>query len=214
MGGFAIQTEQLKLGYPPNVQTLVIEEPGLLHILEHVPEILPDLPESDMLDKSKANLLAKSIVCLQAFWFCVQCVARLSQGASISLLEPNTLGHCLCTFVTYAIWWKKPADIDGPTFLTMSDNLRQHVALMGLFSGDEDTLPAFPRVPGFILHGQPEVDISDDPGRYLKLPRTEQPHDPQLYEEVMTRLFLGDRLASRVYVFCGKILDDFRLMNH
>ena len=73
MGGFAIQTEQLKLGYPPNVQTLVIEEPGLLHILEHVPEILPDLPESDILDKSKANLLAKSIVCLQAFWLRSAC---------------------------------------------------------------------------------------------------------------------------------------------
>ncbi|THX49705.1 hypothetical protein D6D08_09929, partial [Aureobasidium pullulans] len=187
MGGFAIQTEQLKLGYPPNVQTLVIEEPGLLHILEHVPEILPDLPESDILDKSKANLLAKSIVCLQAFWFCIQCVARLSQGASISLLELNTLGHCLCTFVTYAIWWKKPADIDGPTFLPMSDKLRQHVALMDLYSRHEKTVPA-------LAHRV----ISDHPRPNYG--SRHEPHDERLYQKIMTRHSLGERLASRVYV--------------
>ncbi|THV67146.1 hypothetical protein D6D28_07722 [Aureobasidium pullulans] len=61
MGGFAIQAENLGLGCPEEVTTLVLDEAGLLYVLDKLPEVFPDLPESEILDKSKASTLAKSI---------------------------------------------------------------------------------------------------------------------------------------------------------
>lgn len=37
---------------------------------------LPNLSEEEINSKSKANGLAKSIVCLQALWFIAQCLTR------------------------------------------------------------------------------------------------------------------------------------------
>ena len=39
-------------------------------------EILPDLSEEEIQSKSKANGLAKSLVCIQALWFIAQCITR------------------------------------------------------------------------------------------------------------------------------------------
>ena len=38
--------------------------------------ILPDLSEDEIQSKSKANGLAKSLVCVQALWFIAQCITR------------------------------------------------------------------------------------------------------------------------------------------
>ena len=54
-----------------------------------------------------------------ATWFCAQCFARLGQRVGISLLELNTLGHALCAFLTYWIWWHKPLDIKRPVKITL-----------------------------------------------------------------------------------------------
>ena len=47
-------------------------------------------------------------------WFCAQCIARLSQGLGISLLELSTFGHALVTLFIYCVWWSKPLDIRQP----------------------------------------------------------------------------------------------------
>lgn len=39
-------------------------------------EVLPDLSEEEIQSKSKANPLAKSLVCIQALWFIAQCITR------------------------------------------------------------------------------------------------------------------------------------------
>ena len=39
-------------------------------------EVLPDLSEEEIQSKSKANGLAKSVVCIQAIWFIAQCITR------------------------------------------------------------------------------------------------------------------------------------------
>jgi len=54
-----------------------------------------------------------------AAWFCAQCFARLGQRVGISLLELNTLGHALCAFLIYWIWWDKPLDVRNPEQLTL-----------------------------------------------------------------------------------------------
>lgn len=41
---------------------------------------LPNLSEEEMNSKSKANELAKSLVCIQALWFIAQCLTRRKPG--------------------------------------------------------------------------------------------------------------------------------------
>ena len=44
--------------------------------LESGREIIPDLSEERIKSKSKANGLAKALVCIQALWFIAQCLTR------------------------------------------------------------------------------------------------------------------------------------------
>ncbi|KAK4447260.1 hypothetical protein QBC34DRAFT_467878 [Podospora aff. communis PSN243] len=73
---------------------------GLLVLAKKYLELVPDLPRSYIEDKSKGSGLAKFIVCAQAAWFCIQCLARIVQNLGISLLELNVLGHAICALIT------------------------------------------------------------------------------------------------------------------
>ena len=55
--------------------------------------ILPDIAEADILDKSKANGLAKALVLVQALWLLVQVIGRLIAKLPVTLLEVNTVAH-------------------------------------------------------------------------------------------------------------------------
>jgi hypothetical protein len=68
--------------------------------------LLPVIPLSDIKDKSKADGLAKGVVCLQAAWMVVQAASRLAYGLPVSLLEVNTIGHVICAMIIYAFWCK------------------------------------------------------------------------------------------------------------
>jgi hypothetical protein len=54
---------------------------------------LPDVPERDILDKSKANDMAKALVVIQASWMLLQTLGRLIFGLPVTLLEVNTVAH-------------------------------------------------------------------------------------------------------------------------
>jgi hypothetical protein len=57
------------------------------------------------------------VTCVQAAWFCSQCIARMSSGLAISLLELNTFAHCVSAFFIYGFWWHKPYDVTSHTFI-------------------------------------------------------------------------------------------------
>lgn len=44
--------------------------------LESGREIIPNISEEEIKSKSKANGLAKALVCIQALWFIAQCLTR------------------------------------------------------------------------------------------------------------------------------------------
>ena len=118
MGGFAFDTSDAEPNFLPNHRSrLCISVYGLSYIAMKAPELIPDIAEKQIKDKSKADSLAKFIVCLQALWFCVQCITRVSQRKAISLLELNTFAHAFCALLIYALWWYKPQDIKEPTLL-------------------------------------------------------------------------------------------------
>ena len=79
--------------------------------------LLPTMSEKDIRDKSKADGLAKTIVCLQAGWMVLQTVVRLAFGLPVTLFEVNTIGHVVCAVLIYALWWHKPRLINEPTVI-------------------------------------------------------------------------------------------------
>ena len=138
MGGFAFDTSNAKPNFLPNGRSRLALNPwGLEYLAEHAPHLIPDISKEVIKDKSNADSLAKFIVCLQAIWFCVQCVVRIAQRQAISLLELNTLGHAIRVLLVYALWWHKPLDIDSPVLLD-GDEAWELCALMCVNSSARD----------------------------------------------------------------------------
>ena len=71
MGGFAIQTDDPdQPKYIPGSTQLSVTAHGIAILAEHGQ--LPDIPESSIKDKSKANNIAKFLAIVQVGWLLVQ----------------------------------------------------------------------------------------------------------------------------------------------
>jgi hypothetical protein len=120
-GGFAFSPQKYNLSFLKSEEYmsdfLVLTPPGVELLAQLDIEVPTAISKADINDKAKSNSLQKALVCAQAAWFCVQCVFRLAQGLSISLLELNTFAHALCALLVYLLWWNKPLDIEQPTIL-------------------------------------------------------------------------------------------------
>jgi len=91
---------------------------------------LPDIPKAVINDKSKADSITKALVCTQAGWFILQLIGRLADHLPITLLEINTLGHVICAFVLYGLWWEKPLNIVEPIVLPGVDEMLSFAAFL------------------------------------------------------------------------------------
>lgn len=79
-------------------------------------DIQPDMfriPESEIKDLSKADVITKAFAIIQCTWLVVQSVSRVAQGYAISLLELATLAFIFCAFVMHVFWWNKPFDVES-----------------------------------------------------------------------------------------------------
>ena len=118
MGGFAMDSSDASEPFLPEGKTrAALTTEGLLFVLKHEPDLLPDVSETQIVDKSKADGLKKLLVCIQAAWFCTSCISRLATSLPISLLELNAMGHAACALLIYAMWWEKPLDVSEPTLI-------------------------------------------------------------------------------------------------
>ena len=145
MGGFAISTlsplsDTSTSFHPRSHPRTTLTPNGLAFLLTHIPNALPRLTAPEILDKSKADGLKKTLVCLQATWFCVSTVTRLIQHLPISLLELNSVAHALCALVIYACWWDKPLDVGEPTVISAAEGsegekVAELAAYMWMISG-------------------------------------------------------------------------------
>lgn len=136
MGGFAFDTTGLpdnKRFLPGDRDRVTLSAAAVRFLAEHEPSVLPDLSEEELKDRSKANALAKGLVCVQTIYFIIQCIFRLSEGLSISLLELNTCAHAICAIVIYGLWWHKPLDI-GESYLIRGEKMHTICALLCHFS--------------------------------------------------------------------------------
>ncbi len=85
MGGIAFEIPEIEsekfLPSDNNGKTkefCFISEAGIYSLsrLEKSRNVFPDLSEEEIKSKSKANGLAKALVCMQALWFIAQCITR------------------------------------------------------------------------------------------------------------------------------------------
>ncbi|KAH0602950.1 uncharacterized protein H6S33_007954 [Morchella sextelata] len=117
MGGYTFSLA----GYPRGQnRTLVVEAEGLLHLLRSGALSAYSLStlRDDVSDRSKADALAKLLVCLQAGWMVINCLCRVSSGLPVTLLELNVLAHVVFAVLMYIFWWRKPHDVRHPISLS------------------------------------------------------------------------------------------------
>ncbi|KAF2138731.1 uncharacterized protein K452DRAFT_290381 [Aplosporella prunicola CBS 121167] len=131
-GGFAVDSSSF---WPEKRLTFTLD--GILELAKA--GILPKTSNSEISDKSKANIVAKLLVCIQAGWFIVQCVARLVQGLPLTLLEIHVLTHVVCAFLMYFFWIDKPYDVGQPIFFK-DENVVNFAALFAVDVHLEDTV--------------------------------------------------------------------------
>lgn len=138
IGGYAIESP-LPNPPPPKSKTsnqpspyLTLTVPGILFLAFH--GLLPNTAPTAIADKSKADYVAKTLVCIQAAWFMLQCIGRTAQKLPLTLLEIHVLAHVLCAFAMYFLWVDKPYDVGSP-IVVEGDRVRELGALWALDGG-------------------------------------------------------------------------------
>ncbi|KAJ3479727.1 hypothetical protein NLI96_g8855 [Meripilus lineatus] len=83
---------------------------------------VPRINEQVIQDKSKSDMLTKTIALFRVAWFILQLCARYHENLAITELEIFTLAFCVLNFATYALWWKKPFAVDRGYVIRWRDN--------------------------------------------------------------------------------------------
>ncbi|KAF8660664.1 hypothetical protein AX16_001577, partial [Volvariella volvacea WC 439] len=96
-------------------QVVGVSKPGKLHVDWRSMEI-PYIPEKEIRDHGKGDILSKAVVVVQTTWFVAQCIARNIQGLILTELELVTLAFATLNVITYALWWDKPLNIGYPIY--------------------------------------------------------------------------------------------------
>jgi hypothetical protein len=113
MGGFAYEVHDMSDDLP----YIALTPEGFLYFAK-AKLITPDvLNDQEIADKSKADSLGKFLVCVQALWLVVNCIARKASGMATTLVELNVIVHVVVTILVYGLWWHKPLAVGNPTHL-------------------------------------------------------------------------------------------------
>jgi hypothetical protein len=75
---------------------------------------VPILTARQIHDKSKGNAISKGLVMLQVAWFIMQLITRAIYHIETTQLEVGTLAFAVLNFLTYAVWWYKPLNVECP----------------------------------------------------------------------------------------------------
>jgi hypothetical protein len=109
MGGFVLQSPD----FPP----FPVDSQQMLYLVREGYISFPDVDKQTIQDKNKADGFARLIMILQTTWFVVQVVARAFQHLAVSTVELAVLGFVFCTYISTALWLKKPLDVGTPIVL-------------------------------------------------------------------------------------------------
>ena len=115
MGGFIVDVSSLH----NTLSRLTISPKGLAFLAKHGHFV--KMSDAAIRDKSKADMLVKSLACIQVSWMLVQTIARKVVGYPITLLEVHTLVHVGCAIAMYGLWFEKPLDVRDPEWVDASE---------------------------------------------------------------------------------------------
>jgi hypothetical protein len=114
MGGLTLITPMDASSNEPddhsNSNGEVMSYEQFLHFVNDPNFDFPIMTEDDINDRTRGDVLSKSIAVLQTTWFVVQIIARGIQHLAVTELELTTLGLCAVSLLTYLFWWHKPLD--------------------------------------------------------------------------------------------------------
>jgi hypothetical protein len=116
MGGFAANIDHLHNNQSDRVS---ITAEGILFLAKN--GCFYRIKKDAIADKSKADLLAKGLVCVQVLWMADQTIERQIAGYPITLLEVHTLVHVVCTIIMFGLWMQKPLNVKDPTMVDFRD---------------------------------------------------------------------------------------------
>ncbi|KAJ8461951.1 hypothetical protein ONZ45_g18109 [Pleurotus djamor] len=109
MGGFAIRDPETKGTWIPiSWDDIGYQGPW------------PRFEEADILNLTKGEALAKTLVVLQVIWFVSQLCGRVIQRLAITKLEIMTLAYAIICAMLYMLWFSKPYDVQRPILLDES----------------------------------------------------------------------------------------------
>ncbi|KAG1730551.1 uncharacterized protein EDB91DRAFT_1330497 [Suillus paluster] len=106
MGGFMLYVD----GKP--YHTLLPDQ--LLLLIRDKRIDAPTLTAKQICDKSKGNVISKGLIIIQVAWFILQLISRTIYHLDTTKLETGTLAFAVLNFLTYAVWWNKPLDVQCP----------------------------------------------------------------------------------------------------
>ncbi|KAF8150933.1 hypothetical protein B0H34DRAFT_801835 [Crassisporium funariophilum] len=109
MGGFILHDETSEDSPPRALSTFEFD-----HLVKENRIVFPTITEGEIKDRSKGDILAKTIVLLQTLWFVAQIIARARLGLVVTELEVVTLALATLNGIIYFLWWHKPLDVNTP----------------------------------------------------------------------------------------------------
>ena len=100
----------------------------------------PMITAREIEDKSKGDILSKTLAILQTTWFMVQCIARGVQGLALTELELVTLALAGLNAATYFFWWHKPLGVQEPIkiYLKKTEHRKTRVGLQAVRESQTD----------------------------------------------------------------------------
>ncbi|KLO14054.1 hypothetical protein SCHPADRAFT_330903 [Schizopora paradoxa] len=132
MGGFTFIRPE---GFHREGERVKLTAAGIKFFMKYEPDLIPDISQMSIMDRSKSNSLGKALLTTQVFWFCLSCASRLAERLPLSLLEVSTLAHGLFTLSSYVMWWSKPLGVDEPTWILLDgEHAREAYALVTIAS--------------------------------------------------------------------------------
>ncbi|KAG2360612.1 hypothetical protein BDR07DRAFT_1412090 [Suillus spraguei] len=106
MGGFMLYVD----GEP----YLTLQPDEVLKLIRGRRIDIPTLTANQIHDKGKDNAISKGLIILQVAWFILQLITRAIYHLEITQLEVGTLAFAVLNFITYAVWWNKPLNVQYP----------------------------------------------------------------------------------------------------
>ncbi|KAG2340543.1 hypothetical protein BDR05DRAFT_889777 [Suillus weaverae] len=106
MGGFML--------YADGKPCLTLRPSYILNLIHEGYIDVPTITAKQIRDRSKGNAISKGLVMLQVAWIIMQLITRAIYQLETTQLEVGTLAFAVLNFLTYAVWWNKPLDVECP----------------------------------------------------------------------------------------------------